>query len=120
MADQDATTGQPAVVAGFPHSGPFRLTPVRVRSKVSTRTDDIYGQPGGTRAVYVVRGEVQKGESGGPMLNSAGEVLGMVFGADPDQNSNGYVIANDDLYEAIAKSTGVTEPTDTGSCNIRQ
>jgi hypothetical protein len=54
------------------------------------------------------------------MLNADGRVLGMAFGADPQQASKGYVIANDDLYEAVTRSTGRQDAVDTGSCRIRE
>ncbi len=43
--------------------------------------DDIYRTGQVTREVYAVRGSIRQGNSGGPLLNSDGEVLGVVFGA---------------------------------------
>ena len=115
-----ASTGDSAVIAGFPHSGPFRLTPVRVRTLVRAQANDIYGDANGVvRDIYLVRGSVQKGYSGGPMLSEAGSVLGIVFGADAEQSTTGYVIAESDLETALRSASTAEEPVDTGSCHIR-
>jgi S1-C subfamily serine protease len=119
FADEQASTGDSAVVAGFPRSGPFQINPVRVRTLVSGRRQDIYGNGGSTRNIYIVRGTVQRGNSGGPVLRPDGKVLGMVFGADEDQKTNGYALAASDLAPGLALAAGKTAAVDTGSCRIR-
>lgn len=120
LAREAAESGDPAVVAGYPHSGPFTISPVRVRTKVDARTQDIYGDASATRSVYIVRGGIQKGDSGGPMLRPDGRVLGMAFGSDPDELSIGYVIANEDLTDVVDSVDSNDEAVDTGSCRIRE
>jgi hypothetical protein len=64
-----------AVVAGFPGGGRFTLTPATVGPKVT-------GEVAGTswdRQVYPVRGEIQLGDSGGPVMALDGRVYGVVF-----------------------------------------
>jgi S1-C subfamily serine protease len=120
LATEQGTTGDSAAIAGFPHSGPFTVAPVRIRTLVNARSDDIYGNGGVMRNIYIVRGSVQRGDSGGPLLRPDGKVLGMVFGADQDQKSNGYAISSGDLALALAQASGKVDPVPTGSCRIKE
>lgn len=115
-----AQSGDPAVVAGFPHAGPFREEPARIRTSLVARGDDIYGNSGVDREVYVLRGSVQPGNSGGPLLRPNGAVLGMVFGADQADDQTGYAITAKELEPAVAAGLIATAPVDTGSCRISE
>lgn len=118
LTAETAETGDPAVIAGFPESGPFRAEPARVRTTVTAVGDDIYGSAGVEREVYVVRGTVLPGNSGGPLLRPDGAVLGLVFGADDEAESVGYALTADEIREALSSVRG-SGPVDTGSCEIR-
>ena len=71
-------------LAGLPGGGPFTATPVRVRNVIRLSGPNIYSSQQVRREVYTVRGQIRQGNSGGPLINSAGEVLGVVFGASED------------------------------------
>ena len=117
LASAPAGSGRPAVVAGFPESGPYRVEPARIRTMVRAVGDDIYGQSGVEREVYAFRGVVLPGNSGGPLLDDDGRVLGMVFGADDEADDTGYALTVTELERALdAPRRG---PVDTGSCRIR-
>ncbi len=117
LATKTAATSDSAVIAGFPESGPFRTEPARVRTVVTALGDDIYGKAGVEREVYVLRGVVLPGNSGGPLLGPRGQVLGMVFGADEEAEATGYALVGDELRAAI--DAVASSPVDTGSCRIR-
>lgn len=119
LAKESARSGDPAVIAGFPESGPFRAEPARVRAEVTALGDDIYGDAGVERQVYAVRGTVLPGNSGGPLLRPDGFVLGMVFGADDEAEATGYALTADELRPAIESSLSSPRAVDTGTCRIR-
>jgi S1-C subfamily serine protease len=117
LAQAPAASGQAAAVAGFPESGPYRVEPARIRTMVRAVGDDIYGQSGVEREVYAFRGVVLPGNSGGPLLDDDGNVLGMVFGADDEADDTGYALTVAELDRALeAPRRGIA---DTGSCRIR-
>ena len=118
LATRAAVSGDPAVVAGFPQSGPYRAEPARIRTQVTAVGDDIYGDAGVEREVYALRGVVLPGNSGGPLLRPDGQVLGLVFGADEQAEATGYALTADELSAALASSSGM-KAVDTGSCRIR-
>lgn len=119
LAVDQARSGDSAVIAGFPESGPFRAVPARVRTVVDARGDNIYGKAGVDREVYVVRGAVLPGNSGGPLLDLDGRVLGLVFGADEQQQSIGYALTASQIAPAIEASATLSRAVDTGTCRLR-
>ena len=117
-----AKVGDNAAVAGYPGGGALAVTPARVSGILSARGEDIYGDSGVQRKVYSLRSNVIPGNSGGPLVNSDGQVLGLVFGSNIDSDV-GYALTNSELQDAIdfsndwEKTDGVAE---TGSCQLRE
>jgi S1-C subfamily serine protease len=115
FAAAPATTGTDALVMGFPGGGDFVATPARVREIIELNGPDIYRTTTVTRQVYTIRGSVRQGNSGGPMIDRNGEVLGVVFGAAVDDADTGFVLTAEEVSRQLAK-IGNTERVPTGSC----
>jgi S1-C subfamily serine protease len=113
---QPATTGDDAIVLGYPLDGPFTATAAKVRSKINLRGPDIYDGGEVEREVYTVRAVVQSGNSGGPMITPAGRVLGVVFGAALDDQNTGFVLTVEQVTTAIDAAPALSGEVDTGSC----
>ena len=112
----DLRRGDLAVVAGFPNDGPFRAAAARVRSIVRASGEDIYGRPGAVREVYSLFVKVQPGNSGGPVLNSAGQVVGIVFAKSLDDETTGYALTLDESRAVIEAGSQLRTPVSTGGC----
>lgn len=115
FADQPAKSGTDAVVLGYPGGGEFAATPARVREIIELNGPDIYRTTTVNREVYTIRGTVRQGNSGGPMINRAGQVLGVVFGAAVDDNDTGFVMTASEVSRQLAK-IGNTAKVPTGAC----
>lgn len=115
FAEQPAKTGTDAVVLGFPGGGEFVATPARVREIIELSGPDIYKSTTVNREVYTIRGLVRQGNSGGPMINRAGQVIGVVFGAAVDDNDTGFVMTTKEVQAQLAK-IGNTAKVPTGNC----
>jgi S1-C subfamily serine protease len=115
FAETQATTGTDAVVMGYPGGGDFVATPARVREIIELNGPDIYRSTTVTREVYTIRGSVRQGNSGGPMIDRSGKVLGVVFGAAVDDADTGFVLTAEEVGRQLAK-IGNTEPVATGAC----
>ena len=115
FAEQPAKTGTDAVVLGFPGGGDFVATPARVREIIELSGPDIYKSKTVNREVYTIRGVVRQGNSGGPMINRSGQVIGVVFGAGVDDDDTGFVMTTDEVSRQLAK-IGNTAKVPTGAC----
>jgi S1-C subfamily serine protease len=122
FAPEKAEVGENAAVAGYPGGGDLAVTPARISGILSARGENIYGDIGVERTVYSLRSNVIPGNSGGPLVNAGGQVLGLVFGSNTDSDV-GYALTNSELQDAIdftkawKKSDGAAE---TGSCQLRE
>lgn len=65
--------------------------------------------------MYTIRGTVKQGNSGGPMINRSGKVLGVVFGAAVDDVDTGFVLTAEEVSRQMAK-VGNIERVPTGTC----
>lgn len=117
FADKLADTGEDAVALGYPEAGPFNASAERIREVIQLRGPGIYPGTAVTREVYTVRGSIRQGNSGGPLINSKGEVLGVVFGAAEDPASEtGFVLTADQVKPGLAESERLSNAVDTQSC----
>jgi S1-C subfamily serine protease len=115
FADGQAPAGTDGIVMGYPGGGDFTATPARVREVIELNGPDIYRTTTVTREVYTIRGTVKQGNSGGPMINRGGKVLGVVFGAAVDDVDTGFVLTADEVAKQMAKVGNVAK-VPTGTC----
>lgn len=115
FAHDTARSGTDAVVLGYPGGGPFAAYPARVREIVEIKAPDLYRVLTFTRQVYAIRGKVGHGDSGGPLIDRDGRVLGMNFGAAVHDPDIGFVLTAKLIYPH-AVSSGAAQPVATGPC----
>jgi len=109
-----ARRGTAAAVIGYPNDGPLTITPARAGATRILLADDAYETGPFERNILALRGEVRHGNSGGPLVDSEGRVLGTVFAATTEGPAGGLAIPNRILARISAKATG--EEVDTGPC----
>ena len=107
----DAERGVAAALLGYPLNGPYRVTPVRVGGELRVGARDAYGRLQVNRPIVLVRGDVQSGNSGGPIVDRQGTVVATVF-ARRRASRDGYAVPNAQVRRALAT---VGAPLDT-SC----
>jgi S1-C subfamily serine protease len=99
-------SGTAGAVLGYPENGPFTITPARAGATGPVITQDSYGGGPVTRQLTSLRGEVQSGNSGGPLVDGAGRVMGTVFAATTSGRPGGYAVPNAVVAAALRDTTG--------------
>ncbi|XAS66856.1 MarP family serine protease [Micrococcaceae bacterium Sec5.7] len=112
----DLPAGSPAAFAGYPHGGPFQSKPATVQDITSVLVPDIYGNNPSAEDVYRLAGDVQPGNSGGPLLTTDGLVAGVIFAKSTSDASLGFAITMDDLNPVAAQAPGLSSPVSSGQC----
>ena len=119
-AARDVQDGDAAVIAGYPGGGPLDLRSARVVTRTSESpvfSDNIYGDPTKPREIYVVRGRVIPGNSGGPLLTRDGRYAGVIFASSQQYKRTGFALTNKAVGQALRSVSDSTVPVATGSCS---
>jgi S1-C subfamily serine protease len=110
-----AKARDPIAILGYPQDGPFDIETGRIRAMQTLRSPDIYGDGAVIREVFSMRGLVRPGNSGGPIVDSAGRVAGVVFAASVTDEDTGYALTADQVSDAAAEGrTSETERSTEG------
>ncbi|WGI34974.1 MarP family serine protease [Mycolicibacterium aubagnense] len=115
FSEAPAVSGADAAALGFPHGGAYEAKPVRVRQIIELQGPDIFRTGTVTREVYALRGAVQQGNSGGPVIDLDGRVRGVIFGAAQDDPDTGFALTAKEVGPQLAL-VGNTQPVPTGQC----
>ncbi len=97
----EAQREESVALLGFPQNGPFRATPVRMGRGATVATRDAYGRLELGRSIVALRGDVQPGNSGGPVVNRVGRVVAMIFGQRRGSD-DGYAVPIPQVESALA------------------
>jgi S1-C subfamily serine protease len=109
----EVSSGTAAAVLGYPENGPFTISPARAGMTGPVVTEDSYGRGPITRQLTALRGEVRSGNSGGPLVDTDGRVMGTIFASTTQGKPGGYAVPNDVVAGALQDTTGQAS---TGSC----
>jgi hypothetical protein len=111
---REVKVGEPGAVLGYPLSGPFAARATRIGSTQAVLTQDAYGQRLVRRRITSFRGNVQPGNSGGPIVDVAGHVAATVFAKSTSGGpQGGFAIPNDIVRKELRGASG---PVGTGPC----
>lgn len=110
------TPNEPAAVIGFPGNGPLNVQPATTGDTRRVISSDAYNTGPVERTVTSLRVFVRPGNSGGPAVNSDGEVIATVFASRADSNSSGYGIPSQIVERRLEEAASRYSPVSTGPC----
>lgn len=116
FAQQKAPTNADAIVLGFPLDGPYNAQSARVRDVGPITGPDIYNAGDVTREIYTIRALVRSGNSGGPLVATNGQVLGVIFAAAADDRNTGFAVTAQEAAPVATAGQNRTRATTTGDC----
>ncbi|MFH9723791.1 MarP family serine protease [Streptomyces sp. NPDC017254] len=118
FTEEDARSGDGAIVAGFPENGSYDVRSARVRGRINAKGPDIYHRDEVRRDVYSLYTTVRQGNSGGPLLTEDGEVYGVIFARSLDDANTGYALTVDEIREDIERGRTAGQQVDTQNCAL--
>ena len=116
LAAQDPVRGAPAAVLGYPNGGPLRVVAAAVAGTYRAVGRNIYSTIRVPRDIVEIRSDIERGNSGGPLMLADGTVGGVVFAEARTDDEVGYALAPRAVAERIAPFIGRTDPVATGEC----
>ncbi|WP_182525434.1 MarP family serine protease [Nocardioides dongkuii] len=114
--DEGAGAKDPVVILGYPQDGPYDAQAGRIRAEQRLRSPDIYGDGSVIREVYSLRGLVRPGNSGGPIVERDGDVVGVVFAASVTDQETGYALTASQVGATAADGVTRQGEVSTGDC----
>jgi S1-C subfamily serine protease len=116
LAQSDAGRGTVGATIGYPGGGNEVVAAAAVRARLEAVGRDIYGQNQVSRQIYVLQADIHPGNSGGPLVDAGGHVIGVVFANSTSDPTEGYALSNAEVNPDIQTGVGRTAPVDTLSC----
>jgi len=116
LDSQVQAAGADVVVVGHPGGGELTFAAAKVRGTGEVTGPTFRGGELVTREIVMLRGKVVPGNSGGPVVDLDGEVVGVVFGAAADQSDVGYALAIASIADELQAARTATGAVVTGDC----
>ena len=108
--------GETTAVLGFPENGPLDVEPARTGETQRVISGDAYNRGPVERTVTSFRVYVRPGNSGGPVLNTDGEVVATIFASRAGSSDSGYGIPSEIVQRHLVAAAELSEPVSTSTC----
>jgi len=109
----NAGRGTTGAVIGYPGGGPEQTSPAVVDGEITAEGRDIYNSNLVTRQILVIQARVRPGNSGGPLVDLDGQVIGLVFATSAGDPNQAYALSDGEISGDINQAQSHPTPTDT-------
>ena len=114
----NANVDDTGALFGHPGGGALREAPVRIAEQIVARGTDITHTTPTERNVFVLAATTAPGDSGGPIVDQQGHVVGVMFAYDISRETTAYALTRTELdavLDPVLTGTS-TLPRSTGTC----
>lgn len=108
--------GSRGAALGYPGGGSFKAEPAVVLSQFVATGRNIYGQSSTERDVYELDASIIPGNSGGPVISSDGQVIGVVFAESTTYPHVGYALTAEKVAAEVKVAINQNQPVNTSHC----
>ncbi len=111
--------GSAVALLGFPEDGGYDVQPARLGQTQLTRSQNAYGNGPVQRLITALRGLVRPGNSGGPLVDRAGQVGATVFAAvtgAPAGQAGGFAVPDAIVAAELARARAARTTVSSGAC----
>lgn len=113
---RDARVGDVGGVFGHPGGGPLEVSPFEVAEEITAVGNDVYDREESRRQVLVLASNLAPGDSGAPLVDPNGDVVGLAFAVAPDKDGVAYALSLEELRAVLAGD--LSAERDTGDCLV--
>lgn len=114
LALVDPQVGTRGAVFGHPAGGPLAVRPFDIADRQDVTGTDIYNQSRTERQVLFLSSSLHPGDSGGAVVDSVGDVVGVAFAIAPDRPGVAYALTPSEVRPVL--SSAGQPAVSTGSC----
>jgi S1-C subfamily serine protease len=107
--------GTQGAVIGYPGGGNEQVSPAVIEQAYRAQGRDIYNDQLVDRNIWIIASQVRPGNSGGPLVDLQGHVLGLVFAASSTNPDQAYALTNDEIQPDVQAGVGRTGRVDTAA-----
>lgn len=110
LAHGPGSIGSSALVIGHPGGQQAqRPAPARIDRRREAIGRDIFDDRPATRRVLVLAADLERGDSGAPVLDAEGRVVGVVFAVSPDRPTTAFALDHTELEAFLEQPAARTE-----------
>ena len=121
LARGSGDRGTQGAAIGYPGGQSLTVSPAVIDAVIDAQGRDIYDQNLVTRQIFVIDSSndnggpgVQPGNSGGPLVDLQGNVLGVVFAASTSDANRAYALTDQEVAADEQAAAGRSAPVDVG------
>jgi S1-C subfamily serine protease len=107
--DESVDLPRPVALLGYPRNGPLTSSAATAGDPRTVLAPDAYRRRVRPRVVVPLRGAVEPGESGGPVVDRRGAVIAMVFGGTR-RGRDGYAVPVSLVLRGLSGARGAANP----------
>jgi Trypsin-like peptidase domain/Colicin V production protein len=99
--NQPVNNSQAGEVFGFRNGGQLQVRPAESSAALSEIGRDIFDERRAVREVLRLAADLGPGDSGAPVVDGTGKVLGLVFSRAPDRQTTAFALSSDEVQRFL-------------------